>query len=105
MIGWAYALLSLVVFFGGAILFVVAFEKPGSPGPLSGLPDLRQPARWVYAVVAISSLAIALGDIPKSRRNAHLLWIVQLDLVFEGVLWPFALARRVAPDAWESDEY
>ena len=58
--------------------------------------DLRKPARWAYVVIAIMSLAIALGDLPRSRRDADLLWIVPISIVMDGLLWPLALARRIA---------
>jgi hypothetical protein len=103
MVGLAYGLLSIFVLFGGLAGVVLAFQDPRhGRGRLSGMPDLRTSARCCYVVIAILSFVINMGDLPKSRRDADLLWIVPIGIVMDGLLWPFALARRVAPKGWWS---
>lgn len=102
MVGLAYKLLSAVVGLGGFALAVFAFV--GLPFQSSaGLDLLRTRARWAYVVIAILSFVISMGDLPRNRRDADLLWVVPGNIVFEGALWPLALGRRIAP--WEWEEY
>ena len=99
MVELAYGLLSLAVFLGGLVVVIVATHDPRGHLATKWLrttSDLRKPARWAYVVIAIMSLAIALGDLPRSRRDADLLWIVPISIVMDGLLWPLALARRIA---------
>jgi len=101
----AYALLSIAVFFSGALLGIIALDHPQHLGSLRTASDLRVPARWGYVVIAVASWTISMGDLPRSRQDADLLWIVPISIVMDGLLWPLALARRVAPDAWSNEEY
>jgi len=95
MIGLAYELLAVVVILGGVALLVAIFHDPSSRGPLSGMPDFRIPARWLYGAVAILTLVIDIGELPRSRRDADLLWIVPISAVFS-LVWPIGLAIRVS---------
>ena len=96
-------LLSLVVFLGGLAVVIVATRDPrdlaSHPATkwLRTTSDLRKPAGWCYVVIAILSFVISMGDLPRSRCDADLLWIVPISIVMDGLLWPLALARRIAP--------
>lgn len=95
MIGLAYELLAVVVLLGGLTVLVLAFHDPLGAGPLHGMPDLRTPARWLYAAVAILTLVIDIGELPRSRRDIDLLWIAPISAVFSAA-WPFVWANRVS---------
>jgi uncharacterized protein YceK len=111
MVELVAGLLSLVVFLGGLAVVIVATHDPRDLAShlatkwLRTTSDLRKPARWCYVVIAILSFVISMGDLPRSRRDADLLWIVPISIVMDGLLWPLALARRITPDWWSSEEY
>ena len=61
----------MAVLLGGVVVFIVAASDSSDLGLLSTKSDLRQPARWCYAVIAILSFVISMGDVPRNRRDAE----------------------------------
>jgi hypothetical protein len=96
MVEIAYGLLGGLVLIGGIFIFAFCFDSHPYSGVFGGLPNIRTPARWLYAIITILTFVIEMSDLPRLRWGTLLL-ITPVTAV-QAALWPFALGNRIGRD-------